>query len=113
MHRTLNHKIHVLSSLFLLTVLLGSILVKPIHILLVHHDLTERIEVTSHEISISNSHQQDCAICDFEFCTFIPQSQISIPQMTVIVRNEQTPPTVDCFVNTSTHLFQLRAPPTF
>ena len=98
-------------ALLLLAVFVSSMLVKPVHSLLAHHELSEGI--CTHELgqAVTTNHHKDCPVCDFEFCTFIPQKQISIPHATMIVRNEQTLSTVACLANNSSHLFQLRAPP--
>ena len=111
MNKSTNHIIQSRFALLLLAVFIGSLLIQPAHILFVHHELSERICSTENGQAITTDHYKDCPICDFEFCTFIPQKQISIPQATMIVRNEQTLRTVACLANISTHLFQLRAPP--
>ena len=98
-------------ALLLLAVFIGSLLIKPTHSLLAHHELSEGICANEHGLTVTTDHYKDCPICDFEFCTFIPQKQISIPQVTMIVCNEQTPSTFACLASISTHLFQLRAPP--
>ncbi len=98
-------------ALLLLTVFVSSLLIRPAHILLAHHGHSEGICTTEHGQAVTTDHYKDCPICDFEFCTFISQKQISVPQVIMIVRKEQTMPTVPCLANTSSHLFQLRAPP--
>ena len=97
--------------LLLLVVFISTLIIQPAHILLVHHEFQEGVCATEHGLAVTTNHYKDCPICDFEFCTFIPQKQISISQATVIVRKEQTLHTVACLANKSTHLFQLRAPP--
>ncbi|MEI7502328.1 MAG: hypothetical protein WCJ61_03505 [Paludibacter sp.] len=111
MDKKTKHTLPSRFSLLLLAVFVGSLLIKPVHSFLAHHELPEGICATEHGLAVTTDHYKDCPICDFEFCTFIPQKQISIPQVTVIVRNEQTVHTVACMANLSTHLFQLRAPP--
>lgn len=98
-------------ALLVLVVFISSLLIKPIHILLAHH--TSEIELCTHhhDVAFTADHHKDCPICDFEFCTFIPQKQTNIPSVHFIVRNEQTHPTVACLATISSHLFQLRAPP--
>ena len=98
-------------ALLLLAVFLGSLLIQPVHTLFVHHELSEGICSSEHELAVTTDHYKACPICDFEFCTFIPQEHIVIPQATVIVRNELTLCTAASLVNSSAHLFQLRAPP--
>ena len=79
--------------------------------LFAHHELSEGVCVNQQGMALTADHFKACPICDFEFCTFILQKQISIPQVTLIVRNEQVPHTVACLAGISSHLFQLRAPP--
>ncbi|NDP21915.1 MAG: hypothetical protein GZ091_12670 [Paludibacter sp.] len=98
-------------ALLLLAVFISSSLIKPAHSLFAHHQHSEGICITESEHAITADHYKDCPVCDFEFCTFIPQKQISIPQATLIIRKEQTLRTVACLAQKSTHLFQLRAPP--
>ena len=98
-------------ALLLLAVFISSLLIKPAHSLFAHHEHLVSICTTAQGQAVTTEHYKDCPICDFEFCTFIPQKQISIPQATMIARNEQTPCTVACLANNSSHLFQLRAPP--
>jgi hypothetical protein len=106
-----NHKIHTLVALFLFAVLFGSIIIKPVHILLVHHQLTEI--ANPNEIRLSSPQHHDCKICDFEFCSFIPQKQVIVPQVNIIYANELASRAVACFVSASSRHFQLRAPPVF
>jgi len=98
-------------ALLLLAMFISSLLIKPAHSFFVHHEHLVSICTTAQGQAVTTEHYKDCPICDFEFCTFIPQKQISIPQATMIARNEQTPCTVACLANNSTHLFRLRAPP--
>jgi len=113
MNKTDKHTIQSRFALLLLVVFVGSLFIKPVHVLLAHHDLSDGICTTDHCQAVTTDHCTDCPICEFEFCTFIPQTQTGILQITVIVQNEQTRPTVDGLVSISTHLFQLRAPPVF
>ena len=111
MNKTAKYTLQSRFALLLLAVFVGSLLIQPAHILFVHHELSEGVCSSEHGQAVTTDHYKDCPICDFEFCTFIPQKQINIPQATVIVRKEQTLRTVACLANLSTHLFQLRAPP--
>jgi len=110
MFLTTKHKAHALLALLLSAVLFGSILVKPLHILLLHHDVTETLKVHADLGVVSNSHR-DCSICDFEFCSFIPQSQAAVPAADAIFAKEISPATIACRINQAPHHFQLRAPP--
>jgi len=101
----------VLPALLLTAVLAGSLLIKPVHILFVHHERSETIHVEFPQNSVSPFQGHDCSICDFEFCSFIPQKQVIVPQVTMFSLNELASRTVACFVCNSSHNFQLRAPP--
>lgn len=101
----------VVLALLLTAVLIGSLLIKPAHILFVHHERSEIIHGESPQKTVSPSHGHDCSICDFEFCSFIPQKQVIVPQVTMFSLNELASRTVACFVFNSSHNFQLRAPP--
>ncbi|MDR3652131.1 MAG: hypothetical protein P4L34_04085 [Paludibacter sp.] len=113
MNRTLNHKGHVLLALLFTAVFFVSMLVKPMHILFVHHDLSEITILHSNKPIVSNSYENDCPICDFDFCFFVSNTQINIPKAGEIYAIELTPQVVDCIVNHTSHHFQLRAPPVF
>ena len=107
---TLKNKVRAFIALFFVTVILGSLLVKPVHILLVDHDLTEVMQ-TSATYSVVSTPQHDCTICSFEFCFFIPQSQIQIPKVDVAFIQKITLPTTERIANQNSHHFRLRGPP--
>ena len=108
---TKQYKGRVMLALLLTAVLTGSLLIKPAHILFVHHERTEIIHGGFPQNTVSPFHARDCSICDFEFCSFIPQKQVIVPQVTMFSLNELASRTVACFVCNSSHNFQLRAPP--
>jgi hypothetical protein len=111
MNRTSIHNRQTYFALLLLVVFTGSIFIKPVHILLVHHELTE-ITNTQPEITVVTiPTHHDCAICDFEFCTFISQLIADLPKVSEINAKELTPQVVDFVSNQTSHHFQLRAPP--
>jgi len=111
MSKTTIHKGNILLALLLSVVLSGSILIKPVHILFAHHDRTAIMAPASGNKTLAIPDNHDCVICDFEFCSFIPQKQVIVPQVNVILITELASRTVTCFTNTSSHNFQLRAPP--
>jgi hypothetical protein len=111
MNKTAKHIHQSQFALILLAVFIGSMLIKPAHSFFVHHEHSVSICTSEQREALTTDHYKDCTVCVFEFCTFIPQKQICIPQATVIVRKEQIVRTVTCLANNSTHLFQLRAPP--
>jgi len=111
MFQTTKHKAHALAALFFAAVLLGSIFIKPVHILLVSHDIAEAVNVQSDLGIVSNPHHHDCSICQFEFCSFIPQTPVNIPPMAVAFAKEVTPETTGSLSNLTSLHFQLRAPP--
>jgi hypothetical protein len=111
MNKRLKNNGRLFLALLLTAVLTGTLLIKPAHILLVHHELTEISTGHSDGTTVANSHQQDCPICDFEFCSFISSSVISVPKVAAVFAAELTPCTIDRPVDQSSHHFQLRAPP--
>ena len=111
MNRTYIFKRQTIFALLLLVVFTGSILIKPVHIVLVHHDLTRITNTHTNRTVVSIPLHHDCTICDFEFCSFIPQKQVIVPQVNIISTNEPAFRMVACFVCNFTHNFQLRAPP--
>ena len=110
MHSTLKNNIRSFLALFFVTVLLGSLLVKPVHILMVDHGEAEALQISS-EAGVVSLPQHDCTICSFEFCFFVPQSQVQIPKADVAFIQEITQPTTDRIVNQDSHHFRLRGPP--
>ena len=100
-------------ALLLTFLLTGSMLIKPAHFMLVHHELANNTNIDPVHKTLSTLHIQNCAICDFEFCSFIPQKQVIVPQVNITYINELASRMVACFVVTSSHYFQLRAPPVF
>jgi len=111
MSKTTQHTSKSLLALLFLAVFMGSLLIKPAHSLLSHHELSENVSVDLHKQAIATDKYKDCPICDFEFCTFIPQKAITVPPLTELVQKEQTVYTVACLARISSYLFQLRAPP--
>jgi hypothetical protein len=110
-NKTYRESFRILASLILTVVLVATLLIKPAHILLIHHDLLETTSNQTDQKTSINLHHHDCAICDFEFCSFIPQKQAVIPQVNIVYIEELASRTVACFVSSTSQLFQLRAPP--
>ena len=106
-----NHKVHAFLALFLITVFFSTFLVKPVHVLFVHHNLTEKVPIEPDKATISNPTDNDCPICDLEFCFFLSTNQIEIQKVPTIFSEQQTLQTVDCLLNKASQHFQLRAPP--
>ena len=113
MNRTSILKRQTYFALLLLVVFTGSILIKPVHILLVHHDLTQITTTKPDKTVVSIPSHHDCAICNFEFCSFISQHQVDLPKVSEIYAKELTPQVVDFIANQTSHHFQLRAPPVY
>jgi hypothetical protein len=112
MNKTVTYTHSSLFALLLLVVFTGSSISKPVHNLLTKHTISEGIVTIPGEYDITTDHYKDCPICDFEFCTFIPQERISIPQTAEIFYKVQNLSTIDCPKSQSVRLFSLRAPPT-
>jgi len=104
---------NVLIALFLTTVLTGSLLIKPAHILFVNHEQSKIIPAGSSQGVLSTLNSHDCSICNFEFCSFVPQKQVAIPQVNIFSLKEPATRTVSCVICKCSHNFQLRAPPVF
>lgn len=102
---------NVLIALFLSAVLTCSILIKPVHILFVHHDHSELNHACFPQKVLSTIHDTDCSICNFEFCSFIPQKQVALPQVNIFSLKEPATRTDAYFYCNYPLSFQLRAPP--
>jgi hypothetical protein len=111
MDKTVNNRIHTALGWFLLVLFFGALVIKPVHILVAHHNLPDIAIGNGHHNVLSNRTHQECAICDFEFYNFIPQDQVQLPQVTIFLSNELAAKTVACFASQSVRLSQLRAPP--
>ena len=111
MYNVQNNKAHSSIALFLLTVLVSTFLIKPIHILVEHHHLPENTHFNSIYTFQSDSEHSDCPICDFEFCSFVSSSKIELQTIPEIFAKNISPKTVDCFTHHTSHNFLLRAPP--
>lgn len=98
-------------ALLLLVVFLFALVYKPVHILTNSHhsDICDNC-VQPHQQSI-NTHHNTCPVCEFEFCTFIPQDQIFIPRAIVILERKLTARTLSCLTQQASQHYQLRAPP--
>jgi len=110
MSQFIKRKVHAFVALLFSAVLLGSLLVKPVHILFVSHDRAETLKVQSDFGVITNTHH-DCSVCNFEFCSFIPQSQVHVPKADISFAREITPRIVDGIIKQTSHHFLLRGPP--
>ena len=111
MFPTVKHKVHALVALLFSVVLLGSLLVKPVHILLISHDRAETLKVQS-DFGVVSVPGHDCSICNFEFCFFIPQAQVYVPKADITFAVVITPRTIERIVQQTSHHFLLRGPPT-
>ena len=110
MSLSLKHKVHAFVALLFSAVLLGSLLVKPVHILFVSHDRAETLKVQSDFGVITNTHH-DCSVCNFEFCSFIPQASVHVPKADISFAREITPRTINGIIKQTSHHFLLRGPP--
>lgn len=104
-------KVHAFLALFLTAVFFSTFLVKPVHVLFVHHNLTEKVPIQPDKATISNPTDNDCPICDFEFCFFLSTNQFEIQKVHAVFTEQQTLQTIDCLINKASQHFQLRAPP--
>jgi hypothetical protein len=98
-------------ALLLTSLLFFSYVVKPVHVLIVHHDLASRLEVPSENAELSIPNHHDCSICNFEFCSFIDHEKPKIPSVVFTLSQElgtSVPAAVQYY---SARFFSLRAPP--
>jgi hypothetical protein len=112
MNKTVTHTNSSRLALLLVAVFVGSLISKPVHNLLTQHTLSEGIITIPGEYDVTTDHYKDCPVCDFEFCTFIPQELVNVPQTAEFLYKVHSFPTTDCPQNQSVCLFSLRAPPT-
>jgi len=112
MSKTTQHTSKSILALLFLAAFMSSLFIKPFHSLFTHHELSESVKVDLHEQAVTTDNYKDCPICDFEFCTFIPQKTVTVPPLSELIQKEQTVYTVACLARISSYLFQLRAPPT-
>jgi len=108
MNLTVKHTFRAQIALLLLSLFLGALCMKPLHVLFIHHEQNGHF---LSENAISGEHQHNCPVCNFEFCEFIPRKAIVVPTAYCSFHKEQTPRIVACLIRQSSHLFQLRAPP--
>ena len=95
-------------TIFLLSLMWGAILIKPIHFLWVHHDV---IVVHNEETKISSPVEQDCPICDFEFFLYTSETVHLLPQAAILPhQTELSIETREAFDSLSLSA-SLRAPP--
>ena len=107
-----SYNIRVQLALFLFTIFAASVLVKPLHIFAHHHDeLHESVCLNFKQQVVSAKHHENCPICEFEFCQFIPQQNTSISHAICYFFNKQTAHSVSCIINQPSYYFRLRAPP--
>jgi len=111
MNKIAKHTFQSQIALLLLAVFVCPLLFKPVHVLLAHHELSEKIGTNGHQQTVTADHCKDCPICDFEFYIFIPQQKTDVPQAIYILFDQQAAHTVNCRIRQSSHIFQLRAPP--
>jgi hypothetical protein len=95
-------------AILLLSLMSGAILIKPMHLLWVHHDI-----VVMHDVGtkISFPVEQDCPICDFEFFLYTSQTVHLLPEAALLPHQpESAIETRKAFDSLSVSV-SLRAPP--
>lgn len=98
-------------AITILSVFVGSMLIKPIHVFFLHHLTPEKSLVLTDQKTISNPVENVCPICDFEFCFFIDHDKVDLPKVIFYFTNNSTPELSDFVVKCTINHFQLRAPP--
>ncbi len=95
----------------ILSVFVGSMLIKPIHVFFLHHLTPEKVQVLTDQKTISTPGENVCPICDFEFCFFIDHETVDLPKAVFYSTNNISPKLNDLAVKRIINHFQLRAPP--
>lgn len=108
---TAQHITRARLALLLLVVFGSSFMFKPVHLLFAHHERQAPTRFHPNEQMLETERHNDCAICEYEFCTFIPEKTTNTPQINAIICDCPTPPTTDKPISRSLLNFQLRAPP--
>ena len=110
MKKVSSPKMRTVFALFFLMVMTSVQLGQPLHHLLVHHRSDVGFVDPHHEVVSGNLHES-CPVCDFEFCHFVPQQAVALPQVHRIRLSQCSVQPVDCVIRIASHRFQLRAPP--
>lgn len=97
--------------MFLTSLLFFSYVVKPVHVLVVHHNWASQIHVASDHDELSTPNRHDCSICQFEFCSYIPQDFTEIPFVAFTFSQELISAVPDGILYYSAYTFSLRGPP--
>ena len=111
MYNSKNKILHSIYALFLAAVFMSTFLIKPLHIIIAHHDSHDFAIVHSERATVSTAGESNCPICDFEFCSFVSADKIDIQKTPECFADNFTPQTIDCQIQKSSHNFLLRAPP--
>ena len=98
-------------AMFLTSLLFFSYVVKPVHVLIVHHNLSSRLEVPPGKAEISTPNHHDCSICNFEFCSFVDQEVTKVPTVVFAISQELGSLVPMAIQYYSAPFFSLRAPP--
>lgn len=105
------NKLKKLLAVLSLAVFLSALLVKPLHIIIEHHDNLE-ITCFHHEKDMwVADHHFDCNLCEFEFCTFIAQKSFEFPSVFIFSIKEKALSAESRLVFATPSFFLLRAPP--
>jgi hypothetical protein len=67
--------------LFFVMLLGVSYVMKPLHMLITHHDLSFQSHVQVKKQLVSKPNHHDCSICSFEFCSYIKQESNYLPEV--------------------------------
>lgn len=95
-------------AILFLSLVFGALLMKPIHLLWVHHDIV----VVHDEITkISSPTEQDCPICDFEFFLYTSETVHLLPEAALLPYQPQPVISPRKAFDSLSGVISLRAPP--
>jgi hypothetical protein len=95
-------------AILLLSLMFGAILIKPIHLFWVHHDI---IVMHDEETKISFPVEQDCSICDFDFFLYTPQTVHLLPEAALLPHQPESAIEIRKAFDSLSASVSLRAPP--
>jgi|GEM_PF-5065082 len=98
-------------AIFMVIIFTGTLFVKSVHTLNSHSVPPTVVDQHSFHLTDDDHFDYNCPILDFEFCSFLGESNIHILVKTVNVLSVETPFVIADKQSIDYHTFLLRAPP--
>ncbi|MBB3187108.1 hypothetical protein [Microbacter margulisiae] len=95
-------------AIFLLSLMCGALLIKPVHIFFIHHNV---VVMHDTETKISSPVEKDCPICDFEFFLYTSHTEHPLPQAALLPHQKERAVITSKAFNSFAGALSLRAPP--